>query len=83
VTYAHQGGQIHDRAAAQTHRLEGLTIGLAPIIQFLVDKTIEGAIISIFSDLSPYPMTTIIQGSNEDMGDLLSTTRAVTTPSHQ
>ena len=45
-----------------------------------MDKTIERAIISIFSDLSPYPMTTIIQGSNKDMGDLLSAMRTVTTP---
>jgi len=58
---------VHDH---RNSHFEGLTIDLTPIIQFLMDKTIEGAndnIYSISDGLSPYPMTILnyrlIEGS--------------------
>jgi len=53
---------VHDHGNSH---LEGLTIDLTPIIQFLMDKTIEGAndnIYSISDGLSPYLMTILNYG---------------------
>jgi len=54
--FVHNHGNSH---------LEGLIIDLTPIIQFLMDKTIEGAndnIYSISDGLSLYPMTILNYG---------------------
>jgi len=58
---------VHDH---ENSHLEGLTIDLTPIIQFLMDKTIEGAndnIYSISDGLSPYPMTILNYGFIEGL----------------
>jgi len=60
--FVHNHGNSH---------LEGLTIDLTPIIQFLMDKTIERAndnIYSISDGLSPYPMTILNYGLIEGSG---------------
>jgi len=60
--FVHNHGNSH---------LEGLTIDLTPIIQFLMNKTIEGAndnIYSISDGLSPYPMTILHYGLIEGLG---------------
>ena len=59
---------VHDHGNSH---LVGLTIDLTPIIQFLMDKTIEGAndnIYSISDDLSPYPIIIINYGLIEGSG---------------
>ena len=55
----------------ENSHLEGLTIDLTSIIQFLMDKTIERAndnIYSISDDLSPYPITILNYGLIEGSG---------------
>ena len=59
---------VHDHGNSH---LEGLTIDLTPVIQFLMDKTIEGAndnIYSISDGLSPYLMTILNYGLIEGSG---------------
>jgi len=59
---------VHDHGNSH---LEGLTIDLTPIIQFLMDKTIEGAndnIYSISDGLSLYLMTILNYGLIEGSG---------------